>query len=78
MGFGVWDMAAFQRIEPRIMLAFFIRNPLLTLAAALGFALAGLWSWRHEWGTTREWRRRLGEAAFDAGADDLFAHITRV
>jgi Cu(I)/Ag(I) efflux system membrane protein CusA/SilA len=29
------------------VLAFFIRNPLLTLAAALGFAVAGLWSWRH-------------------------------
>jgi Cu(I)/Ag(I) efflux system membrane protein CusA/SilA len=28
------------------MLAFTIRNPLLTLAAALGFAVAGLWAWR--------------------------------
>ena len=28
------------------MLAFFIRNPLLTLAAALAAAVAGLWAWR--------------------------------
>jgi len=28
------------------MLAFSIRNPLLTLTAALGFAVAGLWAWR--------------------------------
>ncbi|MBL9209563.1 MAG: efflux RND transporter permease subunit, partial [Opitutaceae bacterium] len=28
------------------MLAFFIRNPLLTLTAAFGFAVAGLWAWR--------------------------------
>jgi Cu(I)/Ag(I) efflux system membrane protein CusA/SilA len=47
LGFGVWDLAALPRIEPRVMLSFFIRNPLLTLAAALGFAVAGLWSWRH-------------------------------
>jgi len=31
-----------------------------------------LWSWRHEWGTTREWRRRLGASAFARDADDLF------
>lgn len=29
------------------MLAFTIRNPLLTLGAALALALAGLWAWRH-------------------------------
>jgi acyl-CoA dehydrogenase len=34
-----------------------------------------LWSWRHEWGTTREWRRLLGSAAVAAGADDLFALV---
>lgn len=32
-----------------------------------------LWSWRHEWGTTREWRRRLGTAAL--GSDDLFSLV---
>jgi acyl-CoA dehydrogenase len=34
-----------------------------------------LWSWRHEWGTTREWRRLLGSAAVAAGADDLFTLV---
>lgn len=34
-----------------------------------------LWSWRHEWGTTREWRRRLGAAAVARGADDLFTLV---
>lgn len=31
-----------------------------------------LWSWRHEWGTTRQWRRSLGTSAFARGADELF------
>jgi len=35
-----------------------------------------LWSWRHEWGTTVQWRRELGDRAVAAGADDLFALIT--
>jgi acyl-CoA dehydrogenase len=34
-----------------------------------------LWSWRHEWGTTREWRRQLGRAALAGGADDLFTLV---
>lgn len=34
-----------------------------------------LWSWRHEWGTTRQWRRRLGTSAFVHGADDLYEMI---
>lgn len=34
-----------------------------------------LWSWRHEWGTTREWRRRLGASAVTRGADDLFTLV---
>ena len=29
------------------MLSFFIRNTFLTLAAAVGLAVAGLWAWRH-------------------------------
>ena len=35
-----------------------------------------LWSWRHEWGTTRHWRRSLGRSVVDAGPDRLFALIT--
>ncbi len=35
-----------------------------------------LWSWRHEWGTTVQWRRELGDRVVAAGADDLFALIT--
>ena len=34
-----------------------------------------LWSWRHEWGPTREGRRRLGTSAFARGADDLFTLV---
>jgi acyl-CoA dehydrogenase len=26
-----------------------------------------LWAWRHEWGTTREWRRQVGHTAFARG-----------
>jgi acyl-CoA dehydrogenase len=36
-----------------------------------------LWSWRHEWGTTKQWRRDLGERVIALGADDLFPLITR-
>ncbi|MGE3836180.1 MAG: acyl-CoA dehydrogenase family protein [Acidimicrobiia bacterium] len=35
-----------------------------------------LWSWRHEWGTTTEWRRRLGAEVVTAGADSLFGLVT--
>jgi acyl-CoA dehydrogenase len=34
-----------------------------------------LWAWRHEWGTTREWRRHLGSTAVAAGPDDLFTLV---
>ena len=34
-----------------------------------------LWSWQHEWGTTREWRRSLGTSAVVRGADDLFTLV---
>jgi acyl-CoA dehydrogenase len=34
-----------------------------------------LWSWRHEWGTTREWRRQLGTATHATGADRLYSLI---
>lgn len=36
-----------------------------------------LWAWRHEWGTTRQWRRQLGSAVVASGADELFALIAR-
>jgi acyl-CoA dehydrogenase len=36
-----------------------------------------LWAWRHEWGTTRQWRRDLGAQIVAHGADDMFLHITR-
>ncbi len=35
-----------------------------------------LWSWRHEWGTTKQWRRRLGSIVVERGADRLFDLIT--
>jgi acyl-CoA dehydrogenase len=35
-----------------------------------------LWAWRHEWGTTRGWRRQVGHAAVTRGADALFDLIT--
>ncbi len=35
-----------------------------------------LWAWRHEYGGVGEWRRRLGDAVADAGADGLFPAIT--
>jgi acyl-CoA dehydrogenase len=36
-----------------------------------------LWSWRHEWGTTKQWRRELGDRVIEVGADALFPLITR-
>lgn len=35
-----------------------------------------LWSWRSEWGSTRQWRRQLGSMTAGAGADRLFESIT--
>ena len=35
-----------------------------------------LWSWRHEWGTTTTWRRRLGTLVAEHGADHLFELMT--
>jgi len=35
-----------------------------------------LWAWRHEYGTASMWRRRLGTAAHQAGADGLFQLVT--
>ncbi len=35
-----------------------------------------LWSWRQEWGTTRQWRHELGSGVAAAGADGLFDLIT--
>ena len=35
-----------------------------------------LWSWRQEWGTTRQWRRELGGIAVGTGADDLYGLVT--
>jgi acyl-CoA dehydrogenase len=35
-----------------------------------------LWSWRHEWGTTRRWRRELGSTVVMRGADELFDLVT--
>jgi alkylation response protein AidB-like acyl-CoA dehydrogenase len=34
-----------------------------------------LWSWQHEWGTTKQWRRQLGNSVAEAGADELFPSI---
>jgi acyl-CoA dehydrogenase len=36
-----------------------------------------LWSWRGEWGTTREWRREAGRAVVAAGPDALFDLVVR-
>jgi acyl-CoA dehydrogenase len=36
-----------------------------------------LWSWRHEWGTTKQWRRALGQRVIAIGADELYPLITR-
>jgi acyl-CoA dehydrogenase len=36
-----------------------------------------LWSWRHEYGSTRSWRRALGHRAASAGADALFPLVSR-
>jgi acyl-CoA dehydrogenase len=35
-----------------------------------------LWSWKHEWGSTKQWRRQLGSSVVARGADDLFELIT--
>lgn len=35
-----------------------------------------LWSWRHEWGTTKQWRQRLGHSVAAAGADSMFDLVT--
>jgi acyl-CoA dehydrogenase len=35
-----------------------------------------LWSWRQEWGTTRQWRRELGSTVVARGADELFDLVT--
>ncbi len=35
-----------------------------------------LWAWRHEYGSARHWRRRLGTRIVEAGADRLFEAIT--
>lgn len=36
-----------------------------------------LWAWRHEYGSGREWRQRLGGQVAEAGADALFESIAR-
>jgi acyl-CoA dehydrogenase len=36
-----------------------------------------LWSWRHEYGRAGTWRRQLGFDVAAAGADQLFATVTR-
>jgi acyl-CoA dehydrogenase len=36
-----------------------------------------LWAWRHEYGTTGSWRRRLGTDVTAAGADELFPMVAR-
>jgi acyl-CoA dehydrogenase len=36
-----------------------------------------LWSWRHEYGAAREWRRALGRDVVTAGADALFPTVSR-
>ena len=35
-----------------------------------------LWSWRHEWGTTKQWRQRLGRSVAAAGAAAMFDLVT--
>ena len=34
-----------------------------------------LWAWRHEYGTSRQWSRRLGQLAMNTGPDGLFPLI---
>jgi acyl-CoA dehydrogenase len=36
-----------------------------------------LWSWRHEYGSARAWRRELGRRVASSGADGLFPLVTR-
>ena len=35
-----------------------------------------LWSWRHEWGTTKQWRRQLGHTVATTGADHMYQLVT--
>jgi acyl-CoA dehydrogenase len=35
-----------------------------------------LWSWRHEWGTTKQWRRQLGGMVAENGPDRMFELVT--
>ena len=35
-----------------------------------------LWAWRHEYGSVTSWRRRLGRAVHEGGADALFPTIS--
>jgi acyl-CoA dehydrogenase len=35
-----------------------------------------LWSWRQEWGTTKQWRRALGGTVVERGASGLFGLVT--
>ncbi len=35
-----------------------------------------LWSWRHEWGTSKQWRGELGQAVAAAGADQMYSLVT--
>ena len=35
-----------------------------------------LWAWRHEWGTTQQWRRQLGHTVAATGADRLYSLVT--
>jgi acyl-CoA dehydrogenase len=35
-----------------------------------------LWSWRQEWGTTKQWRRTLGGTVVEHGASGLFGLVT--
>ena len=48
----------------------------VTLEHPLGMETKRLWSWRTEFGGEREWSRRLGAAAVDAGPDLLYPAIT--
>jgi hypothetical protein len=36
-----------------------------------------LWSWRHEYGSARWWKRRLGDRVVSDGPDALFPLVSR-